>query len=251
MSVAAVATAPPKRLSGLDIPTLESLYEAAGGVNFTPGWVPRKKPILWSEPRPEFVPAHWTYEDAKAGLDAAGRLIDVSLAERRNLVMRNPTPNAVFETSRTLVCAYQMILPGEHAPSHRHSSHALRVIIDAKGSYSVVDGEKTPMETGDVVLTPGWSWHGHGHDGDEPAYWFDGLDVPLTHLLEPMFYQEHPDKHAKVERVVTCLAYDARFRKTGSPRLLAYIGRYRSVLYMVATSRLRGPSLGSGMGTSS
>ena len=22
------------------------------------------------------------------------------------------------------------------------------------------------METGDVVLTPGWCWHGHGHDGD-------------------------------------------------------------------------------------
>ena len=124
-----------------------------------------------------------------------------SLAERRNLVMRNPAPGANFETSRTLVCAYQMILPGEHAPSHRHSSHALRVIIDSKGSYSIVNGEKTPMETGDVVLTPGWCWHGHGHDGDQPAYWFDGLDVPLTHLLEPMFFQEHPQKHEKVERV--------------------------------------------------
>jgi gentisate 1,2-dioxygenase len=116
--------------------------------------------------------------------------------------MRNPSPLATYETSRTLVCAYQMILPGEHAPSHRHSSHALRVIIDGKGSYSIVDGEKTPMETGDVVLTPGWCWHGHGHDGDKPAYWFDGLDVPLTHLLEPMFFQEHPQKHEKVERVV-------------------------------------------------
>ena len=137
----------------------------------------------------------------RPALDAAGRLIDVSLAERRNLVMRNPTPGATFETSRTLVCAYQMILPGEHAPSHRHSSHALRVIIDSKGSYSTVNGEKTPMETGDVVLTPGWCWHGHGHDGDEPAYWFDGLDVPLTHLLEPMFFEEHPEKHEKVERV--------------------------------------------------
>ena len=42
--------------------------------------------------RPEFVPAHWRWEDAKVGLDAAGRLIDVSLAERRNLVMRNPAP---------------------------------------------------------------------------------------------------------------------------------------------------------------
>src|SRR5712671_4524754 len=200
---AAAVTAPAPSLSGRDIPTLEALYEAAGGVNFTPGWVPRKKPILWGEPRPEFMPAHWTYDDAKAGLDAAGRLIDVSLAERRNLVMRNPAPGTNFETTRTLVCAYQMILPGEKAPSHRHSSHALRVIIDGRGSFSTVNGEKMPMETGDVVLTPGWCWHGHGHDGDQPAYWFDGLDVPLTQLLEPMFYEEHPKKYQPVERMVT------------------------------------------------
>jgi gentisate 1,2-dioxygenase len=215
-----VATAAPasQGLSGRDIPTLDSLYEAAAGVNFTPGWVPRKKRILWSEPRPEYVPAHWSYDDAKAGLDAAGRLIDVSLAERRNLVMRNPAPGSNFETSRTLVCAYQMILPGEKAPSHRHSSHALRVIIDGKGSFSTVNGEKTPMETGDVVLTPGWCWHGHGHDGDQPAYWFDGLDVPLTHLLESMFYQEHPQKHEKVERVVTKSPY--RFTREDIARRL-------------------------------
>ncbi len=200
-AVAAPVTAP--RLSNRDIPTLDTLYEAAGALNFTPGWVPRKTPILWGEPRPKFSPAHWSYEDAKAGLDAAGRLIDVSLAERRNLVMRNPAPGTNFETTRTLVCAYQMILPGEVAPSHRHSSHALRVIIDGRGSFSVVNGQKMPMETGDVVLTPGWSWHGHGHDGSEPAYWFDGLDVPLTQLLEPMFFQEYPQKYEKVERVVT------------------------------------------------
>ena len=201
MSVAAASTAP-RSLPGRNIQTLESLYEAADGLNFTPGWVPRKKPILWGEPRPAFSPAQWTYEDAKAGLDAAGRLIDVSLAERRNLVMRNPAPGTNFETTRTLVCAYQMILPGEVAPSHRHSSHALRVIIDGRGSFSIVNGQKMPMETGDVVLTPGWCWHGHGHDGDRPAYWFDGLDVPLTHLLEPMFFQEHPQKHEPIERVV-------------------------------------------------
>ena len=214
---AAVAEAEPT-LAGRDIPTLSALYEAASGLNFTPGWVPRKKPILWSEPRPELVPARWTYAEAKAGLDAAGRLIDVSLAERRNLVMRNPAPGTNFETTRTLVCAYQMILPGELAPSHRHSSHALRVIIDGKGAFSIVNGEKTPMETGDVVLTPGWCWHGHGHDGDTPAYWFDGLDVPLTHLLEPMFYQEHPQKHEKVERVATTSPF--RFARADITRLL-------------------------------
>jgi gentisate 1,2-dioxygenase len=111
-----------------------------------------------------------------------------------------------------------MILPGEFAPAHRHSSHALRVIIDGEGSFSVVNGEKTPMETGDVVLTPGWCWHAHGHDGDKPAYWFDGLDVPLTQLLEPMFYEEHPQRREKIERVATTSPY--RFARADIARKL-------------------------------
>ena len=106
-----------------------------------------------------------------------------------------------------MVCAYQMILPGEQAPSHRHASHALRVIIDGKGSFSTVNGEKMPMETGDVVLTPGWCWHGHGHDGDRA-----GL------LVRRARRAAHPPARAdvlpgasrsgtsKVERVVTELA---------------------------------------------
>jgi len=188
----------PHTLSALD-----TLYSDASELNLTPSWVPRNKPILWPQPKSEFAPAHWSYEAAKVVLDAAGPLIDLSLAERRTLILRNPTQGTSFETTRTLVCAYQMILPGEIAPSHRHSSHALRVIIDGRGSYSIVNGQKMPMETGDVVLTPGRCWHGHGHEGDQPAYWFDGLDVPLTQLLEPMFYEEHPEKYEPVERVVT------------------------------------------------
>src|SRR5436190_19828714 len=124
-AVAAVA----ERTSAQEIATLDALYAQAAGVGLTPGWLPREKPILWSQPKSDYLPAHWRWQDAKTGLDAAGRLIDVSLAERRNLVMRNPARAANFETTRTLVCAYQMILPGEKAPSHRHSSHAVRVII--------------------------------------------------------------------------------------------------------------------------
>jgi len=192
------------------VATLDGLYAAADGINCSPGWIQRAKPILWAAPKSEYVPAHWRYDEAKAALDAAGRLIDVKLAERRNLAMRNPIPDSDWRTTRTLVAAYQMILPGEHARSHRHAPHALRVIIDGKGSYSIVDGEKTPMETGDVVLTPGGCWHGHGHDGDAPAYWLDVLDVPLTQLLEPMFYEDHPDRFEKITRV----AADSPYRFT-------------------------------------
>ena len=184
-----------------DAGNLDDLYAALGPLDMTPGWIDRKAPLLRAEPVTPFRPAHWRYSDCRTALDAAGRLINTELAERRNLILRNPVDGNDIATAKTLVNAYQMILPGEEAKTHRHAPHALRVIIESEGSFSVVNGEKHPMETGDIVLTPGWCWHGHGHDGDQPAYWLDGLDVPLTHLLEPMFFEEHPDGFAAVERV--------------------------------------------------
>jgi gentisate 1,2-dioxygenase len=202
-----------------DVPNLDALYAQTDQLDIRPGWLGITQEATGTpKAQSAYVPAHWRYDLCKAALDAAGRLIDVALAERRNLVMRNPIPNNPFATSRTLVSAYQMILPGEKAPSHRHVAHALRVIIDAKGAYSTVDGEKTPMETGDVVLTPGWCWHEHGHDGDEPAYWLDALDAPLTRLLETTFYEEHPDHFAQNVRAVTTSPY--RFTRADIARRL-------------------------------
>jgi gentisate 1,2-dioxygenase len=171
---------------------VEQLVRLIDGQNCTPGWIPRPKPLVWNGPDSVFVPAHWQYQRIRPALLAAGRVIGTDLAERRNFVLRNPVPGNDFATTRTLVGAYQSILPGERARSHRHAPHALRVIIESRGSYSVVNGKKHPMETGDIVLTPGGHWHGHGHDGAEQAFWFDCLDLPLVHLLEPMTNEEHP-----------------------------------------------------------
>jgi gentisate 1,2-dioxygenase len=182
---------------------IDAIYDPLRALDLTPGWIDRDKPILRAEPAGAFPARQWRYSECKTALDAAGRLIGTELAERRNLILRNPVPGNDFATTATLVNAYQMILPGEKARSHRHAPHALRVIIDSTRAYSVVDGEKTLMETGDVVLTPGWSWHGHGHDGDEPAYWLDGLDVPLTQLLEPMFFELHPDGFEEIDVLTT------------------------------------------------
>ena len=116
-----------------NVPNLEALYEETGKMSSTPGWLRRDETAPAGKQQSDYVPAHWRYDLCKAALDAAGRLIDVSLAERRNLVMCNPIPGKGMMTTKTLVSAYQMILPGEKAPSHRHTAHALRVIIDARG----------------------------------------------------------------------------------------------------------------------
>jgi gentisate 1,2-dioxygenase len=169
--------------------TLEELYGKLDLVGIAPGWN-KKTPSLWGSPKKNFLPAHWKYEQARGALDAAGRLINTELAERRNLILYNPASEASYGTVRTLVAAYQMIMPGEWARSHRHTPNALRLILDSEpGTYTEVDGVKIAMEPGDVLLTPNWSSHGHGNDSHACAYWLDFLDVPLVQLLEPMFFE--------------------------------------------------------------
>jgi gentisate 1,2-dioxygenase len=177
--------------------TLEELYGKLGQISIGPGWA-KATPSLWPAPKKTFVPAHWKYEQARGALDAAGRLINTELAERRNLILFNPVGD--YGTLRTLVAAYQMIMPGEWARAHRHTPNALRLILDSEpGTYTEVDGTKIAMEPGDVLLTPNWSSHGHGNDSRANAYWLDFLDVPLVQLLEPMFFEPAEEEGAEKE----------------------------------------------------
>jgi gentisate 1,2-dioxygenase len=181
--------------------SLEELYGKLNLVGLGPGWN-KPTPSLWDEPRKTFVPYRWRYTQGKAALDAAGRLINTELAERRNLILFNPVPGNDYATTRTLLAAYQMILPQEKARSHRHTPNALRLIIDAEeGAYTIVDGVKLPMRPGDVLLTPNWCWHGHGNESSAPAYWIDFLDTPLIHALEPMFFEPHPEAYEPVAQI--------------------------------------------------
>jgi len=169
--------------------SLDELYRRLDIVGMGPGWN-KVTPSLWSAPHKTMVPARWRYDQARGALDAAGGLISTELAERRNLILFNPIEGNTYATVRTLVAAYQMIMPGEWAREHRHTPNALRLILDAEpGTYTVVDGVSIPMEPGDVLLTPNWSTHGHGNKSKANAYWLDFLDAPLVQLLEPMFFE--------------------------------------------------------------
>jgi gentisate 1,2-dioxygenase len=202
---------PPTREELAQSGSLEELYGKLPLVNIAPGWN-KKVASLWSEPKKNFMPAHWKYEQARGALDAAGRLINTELAERRNLVLYNPVSAESYGTVKTMVAAYQMIMPGEWARSHRHTPNALRLILDSEpGTYTEVDGVKIAMEPGDVLLTPNWSSHGHGNDSRACAYWLDFLDVPLVHLLEPMFFEPAEEEGGEKESGGTAPTTDSPF----------------------------------------
>ena len=174
-----------------NIGSLDDLDHRLRQIGMTAGW---NRPA----PRPNsgatFRPHHWSYAQAKAALDAAGSLISTDVAERRNLILVNPAAENTRAAARTMMAAYQMVMPGERTRAHRHTPSALRLILDADpGAYTIVDGEKVPMLAGDVVLTPNWSWHSHVNEGRQRAYWLDFLDVPLVHLLNLQSREDRPD----------------------------------------------------------
>jgi gentisate 1,2-dioxygenase len=181
--------------------SLDELYAALTPLSFGAGWN-KPTPSLYAAPYKTFEPARWQYRDGRAALESAGRLIDTALAERRNLILINPVAGNGYGTGATLVAAYQMLLPGEHARSHRHTPNALRLIMESDaGAYTTVDGVRVPMLPNDVVLTPSWMWHGHGNEGALPAYWIDYLDVPLVQAVEPMFFELFPGGIQAAERI--------------------------------------------------
>jgi gentisate 1,2-dioxygenase len=119
----------------------------------------------------------------------AGSLTPIEKAERRVLVLANPGHGLEkMQASAAMYLGMQLLLPGEWAPSHRHTPNAVRMIVEGEGAYTTVNGEKCPMSRGDLILTPTGLWHEHGHDGDQPVVWLDVLDLPLVHYLEASYH---------------------------------------------------------------
>jgi gentisate 1,2-dioxygenase len=95
-----------------------------------------------------------------------------------------------MQASAAMYLGMQLLLPGEWAPSHRHTPNAVRMVVEGEGAWTTVDGERCPMRRGDLILTPTGLWHEHGHDGAEPVVWLDVLDLPLVYYMEASYVVE-------------------------------------------------------------
>ena len=167
-------------------PEREAFYERIAGSNLAPLWE-RLHSLVTPQPVTPVQPAIWHYRDVRPYLMQAGDLISAEEATRRVLILENPGLKGQTSITHSLFAGLQLILPGEVAPAHRHTQSALRFIIEGRGAYTAVDGERTAMLPGDFVITPSWTWHDHGNETDEPMVWLDGLDIPIVRLLDASF----------------------------------------------------------------
>lgn len=166
----------------------KAFYERIGAHGMTPLWEVLHN-LVPPQPTTPCVPAIWSYEKVRPFLLESGELISAREAVRRVLVFENPALRGASSITQTLYAGLQLILPGEIAPSHRHTQSAIRFIVEGDGAYTAVDGERVVMHPGDFIVTPAWTFHDHGHPGAGPVVWLDGLDIPLVRFFDAGFME--------------------------------------------------------------
>jgi gentisate 1,2-dioxygenase len=177
----------------------QEFYSRIDKDNLTPLWEVLHA-LVPPLPSSGCVPALWKYQDIRPFIMESGQLITAAEAIRRVLILENPGLRGQSCITRSLYCGLQLILPGETAPSHRHSQSALRFIVEGAGAYTAVDGERTTMHPGDFIITPSWTWHDHGNPGNEPVVWMDGLDIQILQLFSAQFMETYPEDEQPVTR---------------------------------------------------
>jgi gentisate 1,2-dioxygenase len=171
---------------------LEALRRDMARGHLTPLWELEEE-IMSLTPRPKTEAWLWKWSEIYAIAERAGELVPVERGgDRRAIALSNPGLGGQPYATETLWAAIQWLNGREVAPAHRHTSQAIRFIIDGSGSYSTVEGDKVFLERGDLVLTPPWLWHDHGSESDERAVWIDALDIPLNNYLDASFFEPYP-----------------------------------------------------------
>jgi gentisate 1,2-dioxygenase len=166
-------------------------YERLDGKCTSPLWEVRQ---YQPTPKSACGPALWRYAELRELLVEAGKLITPKEGVRRALLLENPgiRGRGFSQVCQSLLAAVQMILPGEKAPSHRHTNGAFRLVLEGEGALTAVEGEPVVMHPGDFILTPSWSFHEHANPTGNAVFWMDGLDLPIVELFDSHFRQFYP-----------------------------------------------------------
>ncbi|HKW84752.1 MAG TPA: cupin domain-containing protein, partial [Burkholderiaceae bacterium] len=162
--------------------------EALARQNLVPLWPSLRAVLPPEQPRPNTRATHWSYEALKPLLLKAGELTPIEKAERRVLVLANPGHGLDrMQASAAIYLGMQLLLPGEWAPSHRHTPNAVRMVVEGEGAWTTVDGEQCTMRRGDLILTPTGLWHEHAALGLLDRRQFAGLQQQrLERLVRPV-----------------------------------------------------------------
>jgi len=135
-----------------------------------------------ASPQAAYADGHWKWSDIHAALTEAGQLVTVGpsgMVEMR-------TVHGTGVPRRATSMSAQILMPGERTRGHRNMKNETRLVHQAPpGAVFIGDGEAFPMERGNVIINPTWTFHESFNPSDsEPAIWIDGFDTGYATLGE-------------------------------------------------------------------
>jgi gentisate 1,2-dioxygenase len=177
----------------------QAYYDKISKKDMAPLWEVLRN-VVTKEPKSKASAHVWKFDEVKKLMLEAGDVITAEEAERRVLVLENPSLRGQSRCTNSLFAGIQLIMPGEIAEAHKHVSSAIRLVLDGNGAYTAVEGEKANMSRGDFILTPNWAPHDHGNPGKEPVMWLDVLDMPTINHFETSFMEHFEEKAQNTSR---------------------------------------------------
>lgn len=153
---------------------------------------------------PTYPPFLWKWADVHEALRRVGPALEGNpelaskMAGYKHFGLNHPgLPPGI---TATINIGAQVLMPGEFGEARRHMQAEFRFIVKGSpGAYAVVEGERFPMEDGDLLGTPAWSWYDWANEGDEPVYWLNAGDITLTRLAY-RFREVHPQRRQPVDK---------------------------------------------------
>ncbi|HWO42277.1 MAG TPA: cupin domain-containing protein [Candidatus Eisenbacteria bacterium] len=159
-----------------------------------------------AQPRRGNTAAHWKWDGIYHGLLRSGQIVTVGPDGMTG--MRSVT--GIEARNFPIWMNAQILMPGERTQAHRNLRSETRLVCEAPPeAIFVCEYESYPMERGDVVVSPPWTFHDHWNRGKTPAIWIDGYDNgynPNVNINERMAndqpYEEIRKPAAYGERVL-------------------------------------------------
>jgi gentisate 1,2-dioxygenase len=154
--------------------------------------------------------AYWRWEGIYKGLMQSGKIISVGPGGMTG--MRSVT--GIEARNFPIWMNAQILMPGERTQAHRNTRSETRLVCEAPSdAFFVCEHEAFPMERGDVIISPSWTFHDHWNEGSTPALWVDGydngynggenlnerlpLDAPYQEVKKPADYGTRVRGHAR------------------------------------------------------
>jgi gentisate 1,2-dioxygenase len=161
-------------------------------------------------PRKGNTAAHWKWDGIYRGLMRSGEIVTVGpngMTGMRSVVGIEARKFPIWMNA-------QILMPGERTQAHRNLRSETRLVCEApREAIFVCEFESYPMERGDVVVSPAWTFHDHWNKGTTPAIWIDGYDngynpnvnvnermpndEPYEEIQKPAAYGQKTSGHAR------------------------------------------------------